>query len=148
MVTIRRYRNNRKLYDTATSRYVTLEHVATLVRRGEPIRVVDSETGEDITGATLAQVLFESERLRSRLPPPVLADLIRRASGARAGGAAAALPAAVERRLRAVLERFVESAPETRVLRALDARVAALEARLRRVERGTARRPPAARRWR
>jgi polyhydroxyalkanoate synthesis repressor PhaR len=133
MVTIRRYRNNRKLYDTARSRYVTLDDIAALVLRGEPVRVVDSETGEDITTATLAQVLFESERLRARLPSALLADLIRRAATGRA--TPAGLPRDTRERLRAILDRLVADVPVSRALAALDARVSALEAALGRAER-------------
>lgn len=145
MVTIRRYRNNRKLYDTARSRYVTLAHVAGLVRRGEPLRVVDSASGEDLTGATLAQILFESERVRARVSPDVLADLIR---GARrlTNGRTAAMPRATRERVRRILERLVTDDPLARQLAALDARIGALEAVLRpRRGRGTTRRTRRAR---
>jgi hypothetical protein len=54
---------NRKLYDTRTSRYVTLEGIAELVRDGHEIKVVDRETGQDLTQVILSQiVLFEEKR--------------------------------------------------------------------------------------
>jgi len=61
--TIRRYAN-RKLYDTAESRYVTLQDVEALVRRGVEVRVVDNRTGEDVTQAALAQILCDAGRRR------------------------------------------------------------------------------------
>jgi polyhydroxyalkanoate synthesis repressor PhaR len=136
MVTIRRYRNNRKLYDTARSRYVTLDHVAELIRRGEPVRVVDSESDEDLTAVTLAQILFESERVRARLSPALLADLIRRGGRSRPQSLSpGSLPRDVEQRLRSLLRAFADGEPVGRELRALDGRVRALETRLRMLER-------------
>jgi len=61
--TIRRYAN-RKLYDTAESRYVTLQDVEALVRGGVEVRVVDNRTGEDVTQAALAQILCDAGRRR------------------------------------------------------------------------------------
>ena len=55
---IRRY-GNRKLYDAAARRYVTLEDVARLVADGHEVEVVDQKTGEDLTSLTLAQVILE-----------------------------------------------------------------------------------------
>lgn len=77
---IKRY-PNRKLYDTRDSRYVTLRQVAKLVQDGEDVRIIDNKTKEDLTGATLAQILYEQERnaddTRSRnLPLHALRDLI------------------------------------------------------------------------
>lgn len=58
---------NRKLYDTRTSSYVTLEGIAELVREGHEIKVVDRETGQDLTQVTLSQiVLSEEKRVPSR----------------------------------------------------------------------------------
>jgi polyhydroxyalkanoate synthesis repressor PhaR len=76
MRTIKRY-NNRKLYDTQTSCYVTLEKVAGLIRMGDDIRVVTHDTEEDITAATLAQIIFEEERRAPRLPIEGLRHIIR-----------------------------------------------------------------------
>ena len=53
---------NRKLYDTRTSRYVTLEGIADLVRQGHDIRVVDRDTGNDITQVILSQIVLTEEK--------------------------------------------------------------------------------------
>jgi polyhydroxyalkanoate synthesis repressor PhaR len=60
---IRRYAN-RKLYDATESRYVTLQDVEALVRRGIEVRVVDNRTGEDVTQTALAQILCDAGRRR------------------------------------------------------------------------------------
>ncbi len=53
---------NRKLYDTRTSRYVTLDAIADLVRDGHDIRVVDRDTGHDITQVVLSQIVLSEEK--------------------------------------------------------------------------------------
>jgi polyhydroxyalkanoate synthesis repressor PhaR len=53
---------NRKLYDTRTSRYITLEGIAQLVRDGHDIKVVDRDDGRDLTQVTLSQVVLEEEK--------------------------------------------------------------------------------------
>ena len=53
---------NRKLYDTRTSRYVTLDAIAELVRGGHDIRVVDRDTGQDLTQVTLSQIVLTEEK--------------------------------------------------------------------------------------
>src|SRR5260370_14589020 len=53
---------NRKLYDTATSRYVTLEGIAELVREGHEIKVVDRDSRHDLTQVTLSQVVLSQEK--------------------------------------------------------------------------------------
>lgn len=74
---IKRY-DNRKLYDSAARRYVTLDELARLVGRGEEVRVLDQKTGEDLTTIVLAQVVLEGVKERtSRIPRQVLARLIR-----------------------------------------------------------------------
>jgi polyhydroxyalkanoate synthesis repressor PhaR len=76
-VLIKRYAN-RKLYNTATSRYITLKGIAELIEAGDEVRVVDNETGEDITSVTLSQILVDNERSNRRVPGTVLTDLIQR----------------------------------------------------------------------
>jgi polyhydroxyalkanoate synthesis repressor PhaR len=53
---------NRKLYDTRTSRYITLEGIAELVRAGHEIKVVDRNNGHDLTQVTLSQVVLSQEK--------------------------------------------------------------------------------------
>jgi polyhydroxyalkanoate synthesis repressor PhaR len=74
---IKKY-SNRKLYDTYTRRYVTLDVIADLLRDGHEVRVVDRNTGEDITAVTLSQILLDMERQRrGPLPEPILVDLVK-----------------------------------------------------------------------
>lgn len=58
---IKRYAN-RKLYDTRDSRYVTLQQIAEYVRAGEDVTIIDNTTKEDLTNATLAQIVYEAEK--------------------------------------------------------------------------------------
>ncbi len=70
---------NRRLYDTGTSTYVTLEDLAGMVKRGEDFVVVDAKSGEEITRPVLAQIIFEQEGKegQSLLPIAFLRQLIR-----------------------------------------------------------------------
>jgi polyhydroxyalkanoate synthesis repressor PhaR len=63
---IKRY-GNRKLYDTLESRYITLEEIARLVRGGSDVKVIDNESGDDLTTITFAQIILEEEKRRSSL---------------------------------------------------------------------------------
>jgi polyhydroxyalkanoate synthesis repressor PhaR len=75
-ILIKRYAN-RKLYNTETSRYITLKGIAELIENGDEVRVVDNETGEDITSIALSQILVDNERTRSgEVPGSVLTELI------------------------------------------------------------------------
>ena len=58
---IKKY-GNRKLYDTRTSRYITLDGIAQLVREGHEIKVVDRDSGHDLTQVTLSQIVLEEEK--------------------------------------------------------------------------------------
>jgi len=59
-VTIKKYAN-RRLYDTESSAYITLDRLATMVREGQEFEVVDAKTGEDITRQVLTQIIVEEE---------------------------------------------------------------------------------------
>ena len=76
--TIKKYAN-RRLYNTGTSTYVTLEDLATMVKEGEDFLVYDAKTGDDITRSVLAQIIFEQEAKdgQSLLPTTFLRQLIR-----------------------------------------------------------------------
>jgi polyhydroxyalkanoate synthesis repressor PhaR len=77
-VTIKKYAN-RRLYNTGTSTYVTLEDLAVMVKNGEDFVVYDAKTSEDITRSVLAQIIFEQENKegQSLLPIAFLRQLIR-----------------------------------------------------------------------
>ena len=69
---------NRRLYDTQTSSYVTLSQVCDLVRSGEEIQIIDSDSEEDITRSVLLQIILEMEaKDEPLLSANVLSDLIR-----------------------------------------------------------------------
>ncbi|MGH7860514.1 MAG: polyhydroxyalkanoate synthesis regulator DNA-binding domain-containing protein, partial [Candidatus Binatia bacterium] len=66
------------LYDTQESRYVTLEDISTFVKSGEELRVVDNDSGEDLTAVTFAQIILEEERKKNGLLPlPILRKIIQ-----------------------------------------------------------------------
>ena len=76
--TIKKYAN-RRLYNTGTSTYVTLEDLASMVKDGEDFLVYDAKTGDDITRSVLAQIIFEQENKAGQnlLPTTFLRQLIR-----------------------------------------------------------------------
>ncbi|CAN5175796.1 polyhydroxyalkanoate synthesis repressor PhaR [soil metagenome] len=76
--TIKKYAN-RRLYNTGTSTYVTLQDLAEMLKSGEDFNVVDAKTGEDITRSVLTQIIFEQEGKggQSMLPITFLRSLIR-----------------------------------------------------------------------
>lgn len=76
-IVIKKYAN-RRLYDTSNSRYINLEDIATLVRNGKELQVVDASTGEDITRVTLTQIIVEDAKGQpSGLPLELLRQLIQ-----------------------------------------------------------------------
>jgi hypothetical protein len=136
---------NRKLYDTQTSRYVTLAGISELVREGHDIQVVDRDTGRDLTPLILSQIVVGEEKrsdtetgdtLHDR--GQALFDYVRRTLS----GPAALVSSGVERG-RSELEELVDlaveralarlSIPTRRDLEALSARLDALEAAVRRL---------------
>ena len=77
-ITIKKYAN-RRLYNTGTSTYVTLEDLAAMVKKGEDFVVYDAKTGEEITRSVLTQIIFEQENKEGQnlLPIAFLRQLIR-----------------------------------------------------------------------
>lgn len=67
-VLIKRYQN-RKLYDTRNSTYVTLDDIARMIKSGEDVQIVDNKSKEDLTAVTLAQIIFEEEKKKKNLLP-------------------------------------------------------------------------------
>lgn len=74
--TIKKY-SNRRLYDTNESSYITLEELAATIREGWDVRVIDASSGDDLTQATLAQIVVESRGAARLLPVPLLLQMIR-----------------------------------------------------------------------
>jgi polyhydroxyalkanoate synthesis repressor PhaR len=75
-VVIKKY-GNRRLYDTGESRYVTLEELAAKIRGGADLRIVDAQTGEDLTQTTLTQIVLETGNAAKFLPVQLLTQMIR-----------------------------------------------------------------------
>ncbi len=76
-IRIKKYAN-RRLYNTDTSSYVTLDHLCRMVKEGQDFVVHDAKTGEDITRQVLTQIIFEEEsKGQNLLPMPFLRQLIR-----------------------------------------------------------------------
>lgn len=76
-VIIKKYAN-RRLYDTSTSTYVTLEHLSELVRKEVDFEVRDAKSGEDLTRSVLTQIIFEQEtKGKGALPTNFLRQLIK-----------------------------------------------------------------------
>lgn len=73
---IKRYAN-RKLYDTERSCYVTLDEIASMIKDGEDVRVVDNKTKEDLTAVTLAQIIVEEEKRETKMPLKLLRSIIQ-----------------------------------------------------------------------
>ena len=77
MVVIKRY-PNRKLYNTDTKQYITLDGIAALIRAGQEVKVLDNTTREDITAVTLTHIIFEQEKKHAGfLPRAVLTGLVQ-----------------------------------------------------------------------
>jgi polyhydroxyalkanoate synthesis repressor PhaR len=76
-VIIKRYRN-RKLYNTQTKRYITLEEIEELVKQKVEVKVIDNDTENDITSSTLSQIIFGLEKNQNGvLPINLLISLVQ-----------------------------------------------------------------------
>ncbi len=76
VVVIKKYAN-RRLYDTESSAYITLDRLAQMVRQNRQFKVLDAKTGEDITRSVLTQIIMEEEaRGTNMLPIDFLRQLI------------------------------------------------------------------------
>jgi polyhydroxyalkanoate synthesis repressor PhaR len=79
LVVIKKY-TNRRLYNSNEGRYVKLDEIAAIIRLGSDIRVIDSQTNEDITKQILAQIILEEEKNKKDLLPAALLYKIIRAN--------------------------------------------------------------------
>ena len=76
-ILIKRYAN-RKLYNTQSSRYITLKGIAELLERGEEVRVIDNESGDDITKVALSQILVDESRSNHEPSTSLLTQIMER----------------------------------------------------------------------
>jgi polyhydroxyalkanoate synthesis repressor PhaR len=87
-VTIKKYAN-RRLYDTESSAYITLDKLAAMIREGRDFEVVDAKTGEDITHQVLTQIIVEEESRGSTMLP---VNFLRQLIGLYGGSMESAVP--------------------------------------------------------
>jgi polyhydroxyalkanoate synthesis repressor PhaR len=80
-ILIKRYAN-RKLYNTDTSRYITLKGIAALLDEGDEVRVIDNETGDDITQVALSQILVDNKRANEDPSDTLLSQILSRGGDA------------------------------------------------------------------
>lgn len=77
---------NRKMYDTVRKRYISLDQLSELIQEGEEVVVEDNETGEDITGAVVSQILARGRKTdEDAVPSSILMGLLRKGRGTVAG---------------------------------------------------------------
>ena len=91
-VTIKKYAN-RRLYDTESSSYITLDRLAAMIREGRDFEVVDAKTGEDITHQVLTQIIVDEEARGSTLLP---VNFLRQLIGLYGGQMQSAVPQYLE----------------------------------------------------
>ena len=143
-VVIKRY-PNRKLYNTETSTYVTLEDIAQLVSAGEEVRILDNKTKKDLTAMTLAQILYEQEKQNKPLLPLSSLKEILRSGGEQIGQIAGIVTGAPERlgkgiediqsrfenRIKGLKDGLKEAADLRKEIVTLEKRIETLEKRVR-----------------
>jgi polyhydroxyalkanoate synthesis repressor PhaR len=138
---IKRY-ESRKLYDTEESRYVSLEEIASWVRQGQEVRVVDNATSVDVTPQTLTQIILdEGRRGTSFLPSELLHDLVRLGEKAVASGMET-VQHGVDRLVQASIDRLGPLKQARQEMTALKARLEQLEASLSELETAPAESQP------
>ncbi|MCS6838856.1 MAG: polyhydroxyalkanoate synthesis regulator DNA-binding domain-containing protein [Bdellovibrionaceae bacterium] len=129
---IKRYQN-RKLYDTQQSCYVTLDDIAKMIRSNEEVLVIDNKTKNDITAATLTQIIFEAEKKASQYAPLfTLREIIQHGNGSISSYLAklGAFPADyIEKQAQAQAQMAMERAQSDSLKETLEQRVASAAAR-------------------
>jgi len=138
VIVIKKY-PNRRLYDTSAGRYVNLDDVAALIRRGGDVQVLDARTGEDLTRVVLTQIIVEDVKGQpAGLPLDLLRQLVMATDKALSDVRSAALSP-----FQAVRNLLVPEPPETRrELEELRRRVSELETRVTAPRRKKPRKQP------
>lgn len=130
---IKRY-ESRKLYDTEESRYVSLEEIASWIRKGQDVRVVDNATSTDVTSQTLTQIILEEGRKgTTSLPSDLLHDLVRMGEKAVSSGVET-MQSGVDRLFQASIDRLGPVRRAREEMSRLKTRLEDLESSLRRLE--------------
>lgn len=116
-VKIKKYAN-RRLYNTDTSSYITLDNLATMVREGREFEVLDAKSGDDITHSVLTQIIVESEaRGQTMLPSGFLRQIISLYGDSMQSAVPAYLEAAMQSfrsnhdQVRSMLDKALEASP-------------------------------------
>jgi polyhydroxyalkanoate synthesis repressor PhaR len=111
---IKRYQN-RKLYDTEESTYITLSDLDQVIKSGKDVRVICNKTKNDITATTLTQIMYEKER-KSQTQPSVhlLKEIIRHGDGSYSGYIQAKIANELSRFDSDQSARAADALPETR----------------------------------
>jgi polyhydroxyalkanoate synthesis repressor PhaR len=137
---IKRY-GSRKLYDTEESRYVSLEELGEWVRQGQELRVVDNATSEDVTAQTLTQVILESGRKGTTMPPSRLLHELIRSGGKLVSDGVEQVGQRVDRLVQAGVDRLGPVRQIREETSSLRRRLEELEEALARLEQGPRARP-------
>jgi len=130
---VKRY-ESRKLYDTEESRYVSLEEIATWVRQGQEVKVLDNATGNDVTSQTLTQIILdEGRRGTAFLPSELLHELVRVGERAVSSGVEQ-VQHGVDRLVQASIDRLAPVRRAREEMSTLKARLEQLESSLAQLE--------------
>lgn len=131
---IKRY-ESRKLYDTEESRYVSLEEIASWIRQGQEVKVVDNATSNDVTSQTLAQIILdEGKRGTSFIPSDLLHELVRMGERAVSTGVVQ-VQHSLDRLVQASIDRLAPVRKAREEMAALRTRLEQLESSLSQLER-------------
>lgn len=130
---IKRY-GSRKLYDTQESKYIALSDLATIIREGEEVQVIDNASSEDVTSITLTQVISDAGRKSGGfLSKDLLHDLIRAGESAVSNGVRQ-LQEGVDRFVQRSLDRVGPIRQARQEMDVLKQRIAELESALTNLE--------------
>lgn len=145
---IKRYQN-RKLYDTVDSCYVTLEDIRDLLKAGEEIRVIDNARKEDLTSVTFAQIIFEEEKkTKGVLPLTMFKEIITTGGEALRSIVQTGIQeighvrSFVDKQIKPTLETVQNFSTVTQEIKHLKAKIALLERKLKEWEESSKLKPP------
>ena len=142
---IKRYQN-RKLYDTEDSCYVTLEDIRDMIKQGDDVRIVDNATKDDLTSVTFAQIIFEEEKKQKGILPlntfkqiiasggEALKELVQKSIES-AGREIQQVKTFVDKQIKPTMESMQSIPAVAQEVRQLKAKIENLESKLREYEK-------------